>query len=112
MAHFAEIDDNGIVLRVLVVSDEQEHRGQEFLAEDLKLGGIWVQTSYNNKMRKQFAGIGMTYNADADVFVAPQPFPSWSLDDNHDWQAPIAKPEKFCIWDETNQVWELIDDAK
>lgn len=71
MAHFAEIDDNNIVTRVLVVPDEQEHRGQDFLANDLKLGGRWVQTSYNNRIRGRFAGIGYTYDEQADEFVAP-----------------------------------------
>jgi hypothetical protein len=70
MAHFAEIK-NGIVTRVLVVPDEQEHRGQDFLANDLKLGGRWVQTSYNNRIRGHFAGIGYTYNEAGDVFVPP-----------------------------------------
>lgn len=71
MAHFAEIDDNGIVLRVLVVPDAEEHRGQDFLANDLALGGIWVQTSYNNRVRKNYAGIGMSYDADRDAFISP-----------------------------------------
>jgi hypothetical protein len=108
MAHFAEIDENGIVTRVLVVPDEQEHRGQDFLADDLGLGGTWVQTSYNDRIRKRFAGAGYKYNADADVFVTPQPFPSWSLDENHDWQAPVAKPDDGIVyfWNETNLEWE------
>lgn len=72
MAHFAQIE-NGIVTRVLVVPDEQEHRGQDFLANDLKLGGTWVQTSYNNRIRGRFAGIGYTYDEQADEFVAPEP---------------------------------------
>ena len=72
MAHFAEIDSDGTVLRVLVVGDDQEHRGQNFLADDLGLGGTWVQTSYNNRIRKQFAGIGYKYNANADLFIAPK----------------------------------------
>ena len=93
MAHFAEIDETNTVVRVLVVPDEQEHRGQEFLADDLGLGGTWVQTSYNHNIRKQYAGIGFTYNAEADVFITPQPFPSWLLDENHDWQPPVPKPE-------------------
>ena len=58
MAHFAEIDENNKVIRVLVVDNSQEHRGQEFLAVDLKLGGTWIQTSYNNNFRKKFAEIG------------------------------------------------------
>jgi len=107
MAHFAELDANNTVVRVLVVPDEQEHRGQDFLANDLKLGGTWLQTSYNNKIRKQYAGIGFTYDADADVFVAPQPFNSWSLDENHDWQPPTPMPTdgKKYAWDEDELAW-------
>lgn len=107
MAHFAELDANNTVVRVLVVPDEQEHRGHDFLANDLKLGGTWLQTSYNNKIRKQYAGIGFTYNADADVFVAPQPFNSWSLDENHDWQPPTPMPTdgKKYAWDEDELAW-------
>ena len=72
MAHFAELDNNNIVLRVLVVSDEQEHRGQEFLADDLGLGGTWIQTSYNSTIRGKFAGVGDTYDSVNDVFVTPE----------------------------------------
>ena len=73
MAHFAEIDSNNIVTRVLVVPDKQESRGQDFLAMDLGLGGKWVQTSYNNNIRKNYAGIGFTYDAERDAFIAPKP---------------------------------------
>jgi hypothetical protein len=73
MAHFAEIDTNNIVTRVLVVGDDQEHRGQEFLANDLGLGGFWIQTSYNNNIRKNYAGIGYTFDPVRDAFIAPQP---------------------------------------
>jgi hypothetical protein len=114
MAHFAEIDNNGTVLRVLVVGNDQEHRGQDFLANDLGLGGTWVQTSYNNNIRKQFAGVGFKYDADADVFIAPQPYDSWTLDDNYDWQAPLAKPddENMYNWNEENQEWEIVNVAE
>ena len=110
MAHFAEIDSNQVVKQVLVVPDQQEHRGQEYLANDLGLGGIWIQTSYNNRIRKQYAGIGYTYDEVADVFIAPQPFPSWSLDENHDWQAPVPKPEDdlMYVWNEENLDWEPV----
>jgi len=72
MAHFAEIDENNIILRVLVVSNDQEHRGQEFLANDLGLGGVWLQTSYNATIRKNYAGIGFTYDETLDAFVPPK----------------------------------------
>lgn len=111
MAHFAEIDESGTVLRVLVVGDDQEYRGQDFLANDLGLGGTWVQTSYNNNIRKQYAGVGFKYDADADVFIAPQPFASWTLDSNYDWQAPVAKPndENTYTWNEENQEWRIVN---
>lgn len=105
MAHFAEIDSSNIVRRVLVVGDDQEHRGAEFLAVDLGLGGTWVQCSYNGNIRKQYPGIGYRYDDSADVFVAPQPYPSWALDANHDWQPPTPKPEGEYWWDETALSW-------
>lgn len=69
MAHFAEIDNNNIVTRVLVVPDEHEHRGEEYLRDDIGLGGRWIQTSYNNRIRGVYAGIGMTYDEVNDVFL-------------------------------------------
>lgn len=69
MAHFAQIDENNIVIQVLVVSNEEEHRGQEFLANDLALGGTWVQTSYNANFRNKFAGIGDIYDPINDIFT-------------------------------------------
>lgn len=104
MAHFARIHDN-IVTQVLVVPDDQEHRGQEYLADDLGLGGTWIQTSYNHNQRKQFAGIGYTYEDTLDIFIAPRPFPSWNLDENHDWQPPTPKPEGLHYWSEESQEW-------
>lgn len=71
MAHFAEIDRDGFVVRVLVVDNSEEHRGQEFLAEDLGLGGTWIQTSYNANFRGKYAGIGDFYDKKKDEFVAP-----------------------------------------
>ena len=103
MAHFAEIDSNNTVLRVIVVADEHEANGAEWCNN--LLGGTWVQTSYNHNIRKQYAGVGFTYDSDADVFVAPQPFPSWTLDNNHDWQPPTPKPDGDYMWDESEQSW-------
>jgi hypothetical protein len=71
MAHFAKVDDDNIVTEVVVVANEIEHRGQEFLSEDLGLGGRWIQTSYNNNFRGTFAAIGYSYDEANDVFVAP-----------------------------------------
>ena len=103
MAHFAEINNGNSVIRVLVVPDEEEDRGQEFLADDLHLGGTWVQTSYNTRhgvhklggtpFRGNYAGIGYTYDADLDAFYTPQPFPSWVLNETtFQWEAPVAHP--------------------
>jgi hypothetical protein len=116
MAHFAEISD-GIVTRVLVVNNsellvdgvEVEQKGIDFLVD--LVGGTWVQTSYNNRIRKQYAGTGYAYDAVADVFVVPQPYASWTLDSNHDWQPPTPKPEGFFIWDEESLSWLPVPDA-
>jgi len=115
MAHFAEIIDEKVV-RVIVVHNnelldngvESEAKGRQF-CENL-LGGEWVQTSYNNNIRKQYAGIGFTYDADADVFIAPQPYPSWTLDENHDWQPPTPYPSDGGVyrWDEAEGEWATI----
>lgn len=69
MAHFAELDSNNIVVRVLVVPDEQEKRGEEFLSKDLNLGGTWIQTSYNAAIRGKYAGVGDKYDEINDVFI-------------------------------------------
>ena len=103
MAHFAEINADKQVLRVIVVADEHEANGAEWCHN--LLGGTWVQTSYNGRIRKQYAGIGYTYDADADQFVAPQPYASWSLDSNNDWQAPTSKPKRDFYWHETTVSW-------
>lgn len=102
MAHFAQLDENNVVTNVIVVGDEYETTYAEWRKE---FGETYVQTSYNNRIRKQYAGIGFTYDPVADVFIAPQPFPSWSLDTNHDWQAPTPKPEGSFIWDEETLAW-------
>lgn len=112
MAHFAEIDENNVVQRVLVVPDEQEHRGQEFLANDLKLGGTWIQCSYNNNIRKQYPGQGYTFDPVNDVFISPQPYTSWTLDANFDWQAPTPMPEdgQEYEWNEETLSWDLLEE--
>ncbi len=105
MAHFAKIENN-LVTQVLVVDNDLEYRGADFLSNDLALGGTWIQTSYNNNFRKQFAGIGFTYDEINDVFIAPQPYPSWSLDSDYDWQAPTPMPEgEDWDWDEATLSW-------
>ena len=112
MAHFAEIDENNIVLRVLVIPNEEEHRGQEYLADDLGMGGRWIQTSYNNNIRNVYAGIGFSYNEELDVFISLKPFPSWILSPTGYWEAPIPRPDipnKVFTWDEENQVRIISD---
>ena len=101
MSHFAEIDSNGIVQRVIVAEQDFIDSGAVGDAAN------WIQTSYNNNIRKQFAGIGFTYDAAKDKFITPQPYASWSLDANDDWQAPVARPEdgKMYTWDEDTTNW-------
>ena len=102
MAHFAEIL-NGVVQRVIVVHDNDEANGAQF-CNDL-LGGEWLQTSYNGTIRKQFASAGFTYDHVRDEFVAPQPYESWILDENNDWQPPTPKPNGDYYWNEATQTW-------
>ena len=110
MAHFAEIDENNLVIRVLVTDNDAPNEGHDWLVENL--GGTWIKTSYNGKIRKNFAGIGFTYNEELDSFVSPQPFPSWKLDKrNSQWKAPVAYPtDGFTyFWNEEGLTWELAD---
>lgn len=112
MAHFAEIDENNIVIRVLVTdnNDPNGDEGYQWLIDNL--GGTWVKTSYNGKIRKNYAGIGYSYDETLDSFIAPQPFPSWKLDKrNSQWKAPVAYPtDGFTyFWNEEKLDWELAD---
>jgi hypothetical protein len=102
MAHFAQIL-NGVVQQVIVVHDNDEANGAQF-CHDL-LGGEWLQCSYNNRIRKQFPSKGFTYDEVRDEFVAPQPYASWTLDQNNDWQPPTPKPDGQYYWDEDTQSW-------
>ncbi|NDD85967.1 hypothetical protein EB118_25570 [bacterium] len=117
MAHFAELNANNVVLRVVVVDNkdtsdasgvEKEHIGAAHLEKIL--GGTWKQTSYNGKIRKNYAGIGYTYRSDIDAFVPPKPFPSWILNANAQWEAPVAMPTdgKMYSWDEDTVSWKDI----
>jgi hypothetical protein len=109
MAHYAFLDENNVVTEVIVGKDESElidgFSPEEWYGNFR--GQVCKRTSYNNNIRKQYAGVGFTYDETVDVFIAPKPFASWSLDENYDWQAPIAYPAdgKFYSWDESNQVW-------
>jgi hypothetical protein len=115
MAHFAKLDENNIVLAVHVVNNEvlitdgveSEQTGIDFLT-GLHGHTNWKQTSYNGNFRKQYAGIGYEYSAVDDVFIAPQPYPSWSLDDDFEWQPPIPKPEGDWVWNEAEGEWESV----
>lgn len=107
MAHFARINSSNIVTTVVVVPDEQEHRGQEYLNE-LGLEGTWIQTSYNNNIRKVFAGMGYEYLPDYDAFRSPQPFENWIFDfDLWQWKAPFEKPNdgKPYYWNNLQNNW-------
>jgi hypothetical protein len=106
MAHFAELDENNIVLRVLVTDNDYPNEGYDWLLETF--GGAWVQTSYNANFRKNFASIGFTYDSKRDAFIAPKPFESWELDEETcQWVAPIAYPTdgKIYKWDEESLSW-------
>jgi hypothetical protein len=108
MAHYAFLDQNNIVTDVITGIDETE------LIEGLDTetwygnfrGQVCKRTSYNGNTRKQYAGIGYSYNPVADVFIAPQPYPSWSLDEKYDWQPPTPRPEGInWYWDEDTLIW-------
>lgn len=106
MSHFAELDENNVVLRVLVGDNNMPNEGYDWFVENL--GGTWVQTSYNGNIRKNFAGIGYTYDADRDAFIPPKPFDSWVLnEDTCLWNAPVEYPQdgKFYVWDEDATNW-------
>ena len=108
MAHYAFLDENNVVTEVITGIDETE------LIEGLDTetwygnfrGQTCKRTSYNGNIRKQYAGIGYTYDAVNDVFIAPQPYPSWSLDQDFNWQPPTPRPEGMgWYWNEAKQVW-------
>jgi hypothetical protein len=120
MAHFARVEDN-IVTQVLVIPDSQEDRGNDYLSLDLGLGGSWYKTSYNTiggvhvlggtPYRKNYAGIGYTFDSNRQAFIAPKPFASWVLDEETClWEAPVAYPtdDQAYTWDENTTSWALV----
>ena len=126
MAHFAELDGNNIVTRVIVVGNDVTTAAGPLGSNDMHVdgetwcvnffkGGTWKQTSYNNNFSKQYAGKGFTYDAAKDKFISPQPFASWALDGNDDWQAPVTYPtdttDKRINWDEAGQKWTATDNS-
>jgi hypothetical protein len=125
MAHFAELNSSNEVLQVVVISNEdvnanggdESSQAETFVASlvPYTTGGVaWKQTSYNNNFRKQYAGVGYTYDATKDKFISIKPFSSWSLDSNDDWQAPVPVPTVteinslpvYRTWDEDNLRWK------
>jgi hypothetical protein len=109
VSHWAEIDDTNIVIRVLVGdnNDPAGDEGYQWLIDNL--GGTWIQTSYNSKIRGTYAGIGYTYNPDEDIFVTPQPYASWSRSGSF-WNPPTPKPEGLnWAWDEETLSWIEIE---
>ena len=108
MAHWAELDENNIVIRITVGdnNDPNGDEGYQWLVDNL--GGTWKKTSYNATIRKNFAGIGYTFDAELDAFIPPQPYPSWTLnDETAQWQAPTDYPNdgKVYSWDEETLSW-------
>lgn len=121
MAHFAQLDENNVVLQVIVVANEEllengvesEHKGIAFCKTLLGADTNWVQTSYNATFRKNYAGIDFIYDPIADHFFAPSPYPSWILNDDAKWEAPVAMPTdapegSFYKWNEDTQEWDLV----
>ena len=125
MAHFAELNDNNVVLRVVVVGNDcvpsDEHIDGETWCVNFFKTPNWKQTSYNNNFRKQYCGKGYTYDAAKNKFISPKPYASWALDSNDDWQAPVTFPtittygsndpidKYFISWDEAGQKWTAKD---
>ena len=121
MAYFAKLDENNVVTQVIAIANsdtadasgvEKEHIGAAFC--ERLFGGTWKQTSYNNNIRKNYAGIGFTYNEDIDAFVSPKPFASWLLNEQTaQWEAPVAMPDDggTYSWDEDNQAWVEVQDG-
>ena len=121
MAHFAELNSSNEVLRVIVISNEDvnanggdRHADAETFVASIvphSTGGTaWKQTSYNSNFRKQYAGIGFSYDSSKDKFIQPQPYSSWSLDSDGNWQAPVTRPDdgKIYNWNETDREWEEV----
>jgi hypothetical protein len=119
MAHWAEIDENSIVLRVTVGSNDDPDEGYQWLVDNL--GGTWIKTSYNTfkgvhktngtPLRKNFAAIGFTYDSTRDAFIPSKPFESWILnEDTCTWESPIPMPtdDKLYTWNEFTQNWEEV----
>jgi len=114
MAHFAKLNEQNIVMQVIVVANEElldngiesEEKGIAFCQS--LFGGNWIQTSYNRKIRKNYAGIGYTYDSQRDAFIAPQPYSSWTLNEETcKWDPPVSMPidGKLYQWNEATKNW-------
>jgi hypothetical protein len=115
MAHFAKLGTGNIVEQVIVVSNDiaiTEQAGSDFINKLYNTRDVWKQTSYNNNIRKNFAGIGYQYDQTRDAFIPPKPFNSWTLnEDTCRWEAPVAKPEdenKY-RWNESTLTWDIVE---
>ena len=117
MAHFAKLGVGNIIIKVAVVSNDvatTEQAGVDFLNNLYGSRDVWKQTSYNGNIRKNFAGIGYSYDQTRDAFIAPKPFNSWILNETTcQWEAPVALPdtENRYNWNEINQNWDLVDNS-
>jgi hypothetical protein len=124
MAHFAQLDENNVVISVVKVNNEDilengienEQLGIEFCKQLHGPNTRWVQTSYNNNFRRMYAHLGDIYNQEYDIFLSPKPFPSWTFNTTtKDWEAPTPHPNdlnNYYSWDENNQQWILIPEAE
>ena len=119
MAHFAQLNDENLVTQVIVVAnqDTADKDGVENEAIGIAfcnnlLGGHWKQTSYNGNIRKNYAGIGYKYDAELDAFIPPQPYASWTLDENAQWKAPVDYPTDGgrYTWNEETLTWDAINE--
>jgi len=118
MAHFAKLGRGNIVEQVIVVSNDistTEQAGIDFINKLYNTRDVWKQTSYNNNIRKNFAGIGYTYDQQRDAFIAPKPFNSWILNETTcNWESPIAQPtteledNQYYNWNELTKSWDII----
>lgn len=119
MAHFAELNANNVVLRVIVVGNKDTADANGVEKEEIGIafcqrlfGGTWKQTSYNGNMRKNYAGIGYTYDSGRDAFIPPKPFNSWLLNETTClWEAPVLCPTdgKQYVWNETTTSWKVME---
>jgi len=107
LAHFAELDENNIVTRVLVTNNAFPNEGYDWLIDNL--GGTWVKTSYNATIRFNYAGVGFSYDSERDAFIPPKPYESWLLvEETAQWEAPVPYPDDGLMysWNEEIIDWE------